>query len=370
MTAQQAFRNTLIVLGTLAAAYALIISIRIIVVLLVAILIASAVRPAVLWLQKRRIAPGLSILLVYLFLGVFIFGLILLVLPPAANRLAGYIENDDRLANRIVSAQRWIEGQIESRTGTEIELLDPDGIRETVNNLVVQLRESVPALAGEFGGLFGDFILTVVMGVYWLTSRDEAVEYFSALFPLGRRETVVQIITEIEQVLGAYIRGVALVALFVGAANAIILALLRVPNALTLGWVIGVATLLPIIGGFIGAGVATLLALLESPLVALLTFATFVLVQQVEVHYLTPRTMSRSVRLNPILVIMFLFIGASLGGVVGAILSVPIAGIFMILMRHFIFEPMKNTAAPQYVSGGILIAGASDPDTPIVEAKP
>src|SRR5690606_12157644 len=116
-------------------------------------------------------------------------------------------------------------------------------------------------------------------------------EYFSALFPLGRRETVVQIITEIEQVLGAYIRGVALVALFVGAANAIILALLRVPNALTLGWVIGVATLLPIIGGFIGAGVATLLALLESPLMALLTFATFVLVQQVEVHYLTPRTM-------------------------------------------------------------------------------
>ena len=337
MTAQQTFRNTLIILGTLAVAYALVVSIRIVIVLLVAILIASAVRPAVLWLQKRRVAPGLAILLVYLLLGAFIFGLILLVLPPAANRLAGYIENEDRLATRLVSAQTRIENQIETRTGSEIQLLDPEAIRETVNNLVVQLRESVPALAGQFGGLFGDFVLTVVMGVYWLTSRDQAVEFFAALFPLGKRALVVQIITEIEHVLGAYIRGVATVAIFVGAANAIILALLRVPNALTLGWVIGVATLLPIIGGFIGAGVATLLALLESPLMAVLTFGTFVLVQQVEVHYLTPRTMARSVNLNPILVILFLFIGASLGGVVGAILSVPIAGIAMILVRYFIF---------------------------------
>jgi predicted PurR-regulated permease PerM len=93
---------------------------------------------------------------------------------------------------------------------------------------------------------------------------------------------------------------------------------------------------------------------------AVLTFGTFVLVQQVEVHYLTPRTMARSVNLNPILVILFLFIGASLGGVVGAILAVPIAGIAMILIRYFVFEPMKNTAAPQHVSGGILIAGADE----------
>lgn len=369
MTAQQTFRNTLIVLGTLAAAYALIMSIRIIIVVLVAIIIASAVRPTVLWLQKRGFASGLAILITYLGLGIFIFGLIVVVLPPAANRLAGYIENEDRLATRIVTAQTWIENQIELRTGNQVQLLDPDAIRETVGTVVTQLRESVPALAGEFGGLFGDFILVVVMGVYWLTSRDQAVEFFSSLFPLGRRAQVVEIITEIEQVLGTYMRGVTQVATFVGIANAVILALLRVPNAATLGFVIGISTMLPVIGGFIGAGVAVLLALLESPVMALLTFATFVGVQQIETHYLTPRTMARSVNLNPILVIFFLFVGASLGGVIGAIIAVPLAGTAMILVRHFIIEPMKSTAEPQLVHGGVLIASARDTDTKVIEGN-
>lgn len=369
MTAQQTFRNTLIVIATLAAAYALVVSIRIIIVVLVAIIIASAVRPTVLWLEKRRVPYGLSILLVYLALAVFLFGLILIVLPPAANRLAGYIENEDRLANQIINAQGWIETQIESRTGGDIQLIDPAAIRETVNNIVTQIRESVPALAGEFGGLLGDFVLVVVMGVYWLTSRDQAVAFLSALFTIRKRAQIVQIITEIEQVLGTYIRGVALVATFVGVANFIILALLAVPNAVTLGFIIGVSTLLPVIGGFIGAGVAVLLSLLSTPIHALLTFASFVLVQQVEVHYLTPRTMARSVNLNPILVILFLFIGASLGGVVGAIIAVPLAGTAMILVRYFILEPMKDTAEPQHVSGGVLIASARDADAQVAEAN-
>jgi predicted PurR-regulated permease PerM len=142
-----------------------------------------------------------------------------------------------------------------------------------------------------------------------------------------------------------------------------------VPNAVTLAFVIGVSTLLPVIGGFIGAGVAVLLSLLSSPIHALLTFASFVLVQQVEVHYLTPRTMARSVNLNPILVILFLFIGASLGGVVGAIIAVPLAGTAMILVRYFILEPMKDTAEPQHVSGGVLIASARDADAQVAEAN-
>jgi predicted PurR-regulated permease PerM len=369
MTAQQTFRNTVIVLATLAAAYALVVGIRIIIVLLVAIIIASAVRPAVLWLTQRRIPQGLAITLIYLLLGIFTFGLAIAVIPPAANRLAGYIENEDRLANQIIRTQDWIIAQVEARTGNTLVLLDPDGIRETVTSVVTQLREEVPALAGEFGGLFGDFILTVVMGIYWLTSRNEAVAFLSALFPIGRRAEIAQVIIEIEQAMGTYIRGIVLVATFVGMANFILLTVLGVPNALTLGFIIGVSTMLPVIGGFIGAGVAVLLALLSSPLHAVLTFISFVAVQQIEVHYLTPRTMARSVNLNPILVILFLFIGAALGGVVGAIIAVPLAGTAMILVRHFIVEPLKDNAAPQRVSGGILIAGAKDAEQPVVETN-
>src|SRR5205823_9516283 len=115
------------------------------------------------------------------------------------------------------------------------------------------------------------------------------------LFPMGRRAEIATIFREIEQSMGAYVRGIALVATFVGVANFIILSLLGVPNAVTLGFIVGITTALPIIVGYIGAVTATLLALLsgpDGPKYALFAFASFVAVQQIENHYLTPLVMS------------------------------------------------------------------------------
>jgi predicted PurR-regulated permease PerM len=364
MTAQQAFRNTLIVLGTVAGAYVLLLSVRIVIVLLVAIIIASAALPAVQWLQRRlKMSQGLAILLVYLGIIVTVLVVMLLIVPPAVNNLAGYITNEDRLANRIVIAQDWLERNIENVTNSDIELLPPENIRTSVNQITAQLSESFPTLASEIGGLLGDLILAVVMGIYWLTSRAQAVAFIQSLFPLGRRSDVVEMFDEIEHSLGAYVRGVALVVAFVSVANGILLFLFGVPNPVMLALIIGLTTALPIIGGFIGAGVASLLALLSSPLHAVLTLLSFVLVQQVETHYLTPRTMARSVNINPILVIVVIFIGFGLGGVVGGLIAVPLAGTAMILLRHLVIEPMREEAAPTVVhGGGVLLTGTETLD--------
>jgi predicted PurR-regulated permease PerM len=360
MSAQQVFRNTVIVILTVASAYVLFISIRILVVLLFAIIVASAIRPTVLWLQQRGLPHAVSILLVYVLLLALIFGLFIVVLPPAVDRLGGYIENDDRLAAKLIDANRWAENTINNvfHPAEPVVLFDPDSIRASVSTTVAGLKRSFPAMAGEVGGLLGDTVLVLVIGIYWLTSRNSAVEFTLQLFSLARRGTVQQIITEIEQSLGAYVRGVALVVSFVGIANFILLTLFRVPNAITLAFIIGITTALPIIGGFIGAGVAVFIAMIESPLAALLTLLSFVLVQQVETHYLTPRTMANSVHISPILVIVALFIGFSVGGVIGGLVAVPIAGTLMVLARYLIIEPKKEEVTPQRIQGGILIAGS------------
>src|SRR5258706_9708486 len=114
------------------------------------------------------------------------------------------------------------------------------------------------------------------MGVYWLTSHQQAVEFIVPLFTMRSREKVEAIIYEIEHMMGSYIRGIVLVAIFIGTANFIILFVLRIPNAATLGFIIGLSTMLPIVGGFIGGGLATLVALLTgTPVQGLAVFATF-----------------------------------------------------------------------------------------------
>jgi predicted PurR-regulated permease PerM len=268
----------------------------------------------------------------------------------------------------MITAQNWVAQQVELRTGSQIQTLDPTAIHETIATTVAQIRESIPALAGQFGGLLGDFVLVFIIGVYWLTSRDQAIAFILSLFSIGRRALINQIITEIETGLGNYTRGVVMVSVFVGIANFIIMSLLGVPNAVTLAFIVGVTTALPLVGGIIGAAAATLIAVLSSPLHALMTLGSIVAVQQVEAHYLTPRVMSRSVGLNPILIIVILFIGFAVGGVVGGLIAVPVAGTVMVLLRYLVIEPRKEVAAPQRTEGGILITtrdGRADAPPPV-----
>lgn len=363
MTAQQVFRNTIVVLGTLALAYVLLMSVRILIVLLVALIIASAARPLIVRLTQWRIPQGLAILLVYIAIGIIIVSLFVLVLPPVFEQISNYIENDWSLANRIVFARNWVERTLNQDMGQNVQLPDEEQIRTTIGDIVTQIRAAIPAMVTELSGTLGEAILTFVIGVYWLTSRDNALNFMLQLFSVKHREEIRATFDEIETSLGNYVRGVVLVASFVGIANFAILTLLRVPNAATLGFIIGITTMLPVIGGFLGGGLATLLALLSQPLYAVITFATFVGVQQIETHYLTPRMMSRSIGIDPILVIVAVFVGFALAGVIGGLISVPIVGIIYILLRRWIIEPRKASMTPYTIQDGLIVLNSvSQPD--------
>ncbi len=131
MTAQQTFRNTVIVVVTLALAYAITQSIGILIVLLIAIIIASAIRPAVLFLKNHHVPEGLAILLVYALLAFALFLLGAVVLPPAMTQLVGYVSDNDALATKIIDAQTQIHDAIKDSTGTDLTLLDPALIKSS-----------------------------------------------------------------------------------------------------------------------------------------------------------------------------------------------------------------------------------------------
>lgn len=95
MSASLVFRNTVIVIVTVVTAYVLFLSLNIVVVLLFAIILASAMRPAVLWLNKRGIPFAVSILLTYILVIGVTIALFVIVLPPAVTRLSAYLERPE-----------------------------------------------------------------------------------------------------------------------------------------------------------------------------------------------------------------------------------------------------------------------------------
>lgn len=347
MSGKDIFKGTVIVLLTLLGAYVVVMSLHILVVVLVAIILASALRPSVLRLMRWRFSEGLAILVVYIGLLLGIIALTAVVIPPIITSVTTNLTSEDRLANRIIAVEYWIGNTVRNITGSEITLPDPQTVRDGVKNAVETIRPALPSLVGDASSTLGEAILVFVMGVYWLTSHQRAVEFIVQLFTLRVREKVESIIYEIENMMGSYIRGIVFVAVVIGTANFIILFVLRVPNAATLGFIIGIGTMLPIVGGFVGGGLATLLALLTgTPVQGLAVLGTFVLVQQLETHYLTPRAMSRSVGLDPLLTIVAVLMGFTLGGVVGAIIATPVMGTIAVLLREIVIEPRKVTVSP------------------------
>lgn len=360
MSLAQIYKGTLTILLALATAYILVLTLNVWVSVLVAILVASAVRPAILRLMRWRVPQVASILIVYLGLVVATIALLVLVLPPVINQFVGYLNNEDRLANRIINAQNWVERTVTQVTGSEFDIgIPPQDIREAVSDIVEEVRITAPSLVSSATGVIGEIVLIVVMGLYWITTRERTEAFLVELVPLGYRAQVRSIIAEIEGRLGGYVRSIALISLIVGSLCFLVISLLRVPGAGTISFFYAIATAVPIVGGLIGVVMATFLALLSSPTNALIVLVVTFLLQQLENYFLTPRIMSQGTDFDPLLVIVFVSMGFSLGGVVGALIAIPVAGAVSILVKHLVLEPRKATVAPSKVEGGILLQ-ASD----------
>jgi len=364
MNSRQIFTATLTVLAGLATGYIVLMSLKILVTLLIAIIVASAVRPLIARLIKLRMPASLATLTIYT--GVILSALIVsfAVLPPLVNQFADYLGSDWRLANRIIVVKNWTENSLTQLTGHDVVLTGTEEIRNATTQVLDSLRTAVPEMLDDVGNGFLEVVLVIVMGIYWLTARDKSIVFVTRLVASKYRERARAALLEIEESIGAYMRGIVFVALFVGVANFVVLFLLRVPNAAALGFIIGIATIMPVVGSGVGGALATLFALLGSPLHGLAVFGTFAVIQQIEIHYLTPRSISRSIGVDPLLVMVAVFVGFAMYGVVGAIISMPILSTINVLMRDFVIAPRQESVASYAIEQGIPMFKPVDAPTP------
>ncbi|GAB5492452.1 MAG: AI-2E family transporter [Phototrophicaceae bacterium] len=351
MESKTVFKATVVILLTLFAAYILFLGAEIIITLLIAIIIASAVRPAVNGLMRIKIPEGVAIVIVYGAMALIILTVLFVLIPPMFNQFAIYVEQDWRLASRIITANQIAEGYISDFMAEDVSLVSSDQIREAVTASVSEFRAILPNLIQNTGTIIANAVLIFVMGAYWLTSHISAKRFILKLTTPRYRDETRVIINDIEQTLGGFVRSAVIISAIVTMLNFVPMYILGVPNALTMAFIIGTMTIIPMVGGLIGGGVATLLTLITDPPFAIIVLITFLIVSQIENYLLQPRIMSDGVGMNPLLVIVYTSIGFVLSGVLGALIAIPIMGAFHILLEHLIIEPyraqMKDDTPPE-----------------------
>jgi predicted PurR-regulated permease PerM len=151
--------------------------------------------------------------------------------------------------------------------------------------------------------------------------------------PEQRAERVRRVAADVSRSVTGYVIGNAATSAIAGVVVYVTLRILGVPFAFLFGLWVALVDLLPLVGGLLAGVPTVIIAFLHAPSAGVVTLIVFLVYQQVENHVLNPVIMSRTVRLNPLWVMLSVLVGATVGGIAGALLAIPVAGAIQVVVR-------------------------------------
>lgn len=207
------------------------------------------------------------------------------------------------------------------------------------------LGAAVPAvisrLRGVAGGL-GQWLLAPVFGFYFLRDRRMISAWLQSFLPVGWRQTVVELLSEMRRETVGYLRGQLMVSGIVAVLTAIGLLICRVPSWFALGIWMGVLELLPYIGPLVGGVTVALFTLPMGLWRTVWALGAVLVVQQLEGCVIAPKLISQTTRLHPVAVILCILLGGSAAGVAGVLLVVPLVLCLRAVWRVLVMEPLQQ----------------------------
>ncbi|HEY7375081.1 MAG TPA: AI-2E family transporter [Polyangia bacterium] len=309
-------------------------------ILFVGVSLGMAVKPGVEWLRRRGWPRWVGALTIYACIGCVCAGVLTLVVPIVADRTAALFARAPhhflRLRAELLASESHTLQRIASYLPAAVE------------------RTGAPALdvrsVIDTGSTIGRnlFIVAAVLllGYYWTLEGDRRMRALVLFAPFDRRRSIRAFLTEVEHTVGAYLRGQSLVCLIIGVLAFVIYRLLGLPHAGIVGLVYAIGEAIPVAGPIIGTTVAAMVAASVGPSLVLGVVVAAVFLQLFENYVLIPRVMVRAVGTNPLVTLLAITGFASVLGVAGAILAIPLAAIVQLLLSRFLLGAEAQHGEP------------------------
>jgi predicted PurR-regulated permease PerM len=331
-------RTVLLVAGLLIATYALIqvlwVARHVLSWIFIALFLAMALNPAVDALQRRMRRRSAATAVVFLTTLAVIVGLGFLLVPP--------------LVDQVNDFSRKVPDYLDDLTKGRGRL----GFLQEKYHLVDRAREALEEGGASklfgFSGTalaFARGIVTTVVAILTIAFMTffmllEGPRWLDRFFSLLKPESAKRwrnVGRGIYRTVGGYVTGNLFISLIAGTLTTIVLRATGVPYALALGLIVAILDLIPLAGATIAAIIVGTVAFLSSGItVGIIVVAFFIVYQQVENHLLQPVVYGRTVQLSPLAVLIAVLIGAELGGVLGALAAIPVAGTLQVLLLDFL----------------------------------
>jgi len=318
--------------GLVLVAAALFVAARDVVLLVfLAILLGAALEPLVASIRGwTGLGRGLSILFVYAVFLAAVVSIAVFIVPAAIVQLGAALA---KLPAFLEQVRAWGAHLRPGALGDGISSLI-DAVEAPFATTAPPDPRSVVNASILVGQVAAALITLLFLVFFWLTERPRLQRYALAFMPAARRSGIRDAWNEVEARLGLWARGQLVLMTTIGIATGIAYSLLGLPGALLLGLIAALMEIVPIVGPLLGAIPALLIATTISTQTVALTLGIYLLLQLIEGNVLVPLIMRNSVGLSPFLVLVSLLVGGTVGGPLGAIVSVPVvAGITVVLER-------------------------------------
>ncbi len=329
-------------------------------VVLTAVVLASAVEPLIKWFGKYKVRRLFAVITTYICVVLVFSGLLYFFIPPVMDEAANLLNNAPKYLNSItlwdplndakivetgkvatslsegLNNSKQIIGSISAGSNKSSALGDLinrfQSLNTNTSDNLINIASSI------FGGAFS-FILIIVLSFYLAVQEGGVEKFLKLITPIKNEAYIINLWKRSQSKIGYWMQGQLLLGILVGVLVYLGLVILGVQNALILAVLAGVLEIIPLFGPIVASIPAILFGFVDGGLTTgLLVLGLFIIIQQFENHLIYPLVVKKVVGVSPIIVILALIIGGKFAGFLGILLSVPVTAALM----EFIADVQKN----------------------------
>ena len=314
----------------------------------VAIVVGTAIRPAVDWLHRRGIPRATGIILIYILFAGLVVGFFAMIAPLLADQTTEISrtvpEYYTNFRNALIDSGNRLLQNIGWRIPPQVTLIIHRG--PNTGEMLDQVGQTLLYTNLLLKGILG-ILVVFLLAYYWTQEGNFILRSLLRIMPPQRKKNIREFWQLTETKLGGYVRGQGLLCAAVGVTAFIAYLLIGLPYTLVLAIFAGVMEMVPVFGPALGAIPALLVALSIDPGKALWVVIATAVIQLLENAILVPRIMKHSMGVNPIIVLLSLIAFGSVFGFVGALLALPLAAIIQLLVSRVVLTAAETARKAQ-----------------------
>lgn len=302
-----------------------------------ALFLALGLDPVVSWLERKGLRRGWAVATVFLGLVGVAVGISFLIVPVLLRQIQDFVQGIPQLFEEF------------RRTGVFQELderfagvTDVDALADNLNSYLadpenlLSLGGGVLAIGAGIVGFAGGLLIVLILTLYFVTSLASIKRGLYLLVPASSQVEFMSVAEEVTRSVGRYVLGQTSLAATNGILSFAVLSLLGAPLPVLLAAIAFLGSMVPLVGTLTGSTIIVISCLVADPHVAFIAAVYYLIYMQVEAYLLSPRIMNKAVQVPGSLVVIAAVAGGTLGGVLGALVAIPLAASLLIVVRRVV----------------------------------